>query len=67
MTDYIPDCDEPEWDSSHSLESQVQPEDDCPKCGESRSDFLVWDEDGVEVTCQTCKTKYVPATRPQED
>ena len=33
---------------------------ECPNCGEERMDKLEWDEDGTEVTCLTCGTKYVP-------
>ncbi len=38
----------------------VQAEDACPKCGERRCDYLVWDDDGTFVTCTTCKAVYCP-------
>jgi hypothetical protein len=49
-------------------EDTVLPEDACPKCGEDRIDYLVWDDDGTFVTCTTCKAVYVPAVpMTQED
>lgn len=36
----------------------------CPGCRERRMDRLVWDADGEQVTCQTCKQVYVPAVAP---
>lgn len=41
-----------------------------PQCGENRIDHLVWDEEGVEVTCDTCGYVYQPPEHPkilQED
>ncbi len=32
----------------------------CPRCGERRVDWLVWDDDGEQVTCQTCGQVYDP-------
>lgn len=32
----------------------------CPECGEIRADSLVWDDDGENVTCQSCGNVYVP-------
>lgn len=32
----------------------------CPTCGERRMDWLLWDADGYEVTCQTCGVVYTP-------
>jgi rubredoxin len=37
----------------------------CPKCGERRHDFLVWDED-EGLRCQTCGHVYDPEDRPPE-
>ena len=33
---------------------------ECPTCGNADMDTLGWDDDGVEVTCTTCGTHYVP-------
>ena len=33
---------------------------ECPNCGEERMDWLVWDDDGELVTCETCGHSYVP-------
>jgi len=35
--------------------------DECPECGESAVDNLVWDDDGELVTCQFCGYTYTPA------
>jgi predicted RNA-binding Zn-ribbon protein involved in translation (DUF1610 family) len=32
----------------------------CPRCGESASDYLVWDSLGEQVTCAMCGTTYTP-------
>jgi rubredoxin len=37
----------------------------CPKCGERRHDWLVWDEDD-RLHCQSCGHVYVPEDRPPE-
>ena len=31
---------------------------ECPACGESEMDSLIWDADGENVTCQTCGRVY---------
>ncbi len=33
----------------------------CPRCGERRVDWLVWDDDGEQVTCSTCGQVYDPS------
>jgi len=33
---------------------------ECPVCGESRIDWLVWDEWGEHVTCTKCGAVYAP-------
>jgi rubredoxin len=38
----------------------------CPKCGERRHDWLVWNEDEV-IRCQTCGHVYDPEDRPPDD
>jgi len=38
----------------------------CPKCGERRHDWLVWDEDEV-IHCQTCGHAYDPEDRPPDE
>jgi len=52
-----------QWDASHQPEEMVRT-GECPKCGERRMDSLVWDEDGVLVTCQSCGCEYDPTTAP---
>jgi len=42
-------------------EAHVAPEVACPACGEDRTDYLVWDDDGVWVQCQTCSKTYSPS------
>ncbi len=32
----------------------------CPQCGENRMDYLAWDKDFEQVTCQTCGKVYTP-------
>lgn len=49
-----------QWDATHAPDEQVQPGNECPKCGEKRMDFLVWDDDGTKVKCSTCSATYTP-------
>jgi len=37
----------------------VSPDEACP-CGERRIDWLVWDDDGINVTCATCGATFTP-------
>ncbi len=30
----------------------------CPRCGEDRVDWLVWDTGTMEIECQTCNLIY---------
>jgi len=38
----------------------VAEQDACPKCGERRLDFLVWQKGGKYVKCTTCGKRYAP-------
>ncbi len=42
----------------HRIDDRVPEEDGCPKCGERHPDRLMWDEEGVSVTCLECGTTY---------
>ena len=37
----------------------VSPDDACT-CGECRMDWLVWNDDGINVTCATCGAIFRP-------
>jgi len=37
--------------------------DECPNCGESRVDYLIWDNDCETVTCMFCGETYRPSLR----
>ena len=39
----------------------------CPWCGEDRGDELVWDDDFVCVTCQSCGSVFDPSCAEFED
>lgn len=41
-------------------EGRVAPTSCCPGCSEDRMDHLVWDANGLHVTCATCNTMYWP-------
>jgi|GEM_PF-6170394 len=46
----------------------VPPGCECPKCNEPCPGLLIWiDEEGKIVGCQTCGTKYRPATGGRHD
>jgi len=32
----------------------------CPVCGETRMDYLAWDDDCEVVTCSSCGAEYNP-------
>jgi DNA-directed RNA polymerase subunit M/transcription elongation factor TFIIS len=32
----------------------------CPRCGERRADYLVWQADDEMVECSTCGHRYQP-------
>jgi hypothetical protein len=38
----------------------------CPQCGENRIDYLWWDKEGIQVTCDTCGCVYEPDKRPED-
>ena len=44
-----------------TTEDRVDPDSGCPECGETRTDWLVWDEYGETVTCTRCGHTYDPA------
>ncbi len=41
---------------------RVEPEDGCPRCGETATDNLVWQDDAT-VHCTNCGTRYRPGQR----
>ena len=41
-----------------AMEDCVQRGHGCPACHERRVDYLVWHEDGIQLTCQTCEHTY---------
>lgn len=41
----------------------VQPHNACPKCGELRMDWLVWDAECSIVRCSTCGVYFYPLMR----
>jgi len=41
---------------------RVEPEDGCPRCGETNTDHLVWEND-TTVHCTNCGTRYQPGER----
>jgi len=52
---------------TYTLLAKISPQDEvvtegneCPKCGEPRIDWLVWNEIGDEVRCATCGAQYTP-------
>lgn len=48
------------FEESLDLLCEVEKGLECPQCGESRMDLLVWDDDGEEETCRTCGNIYRP-------
>jgi DNA-directed RNA polymerase subunit RPC12/RpoP len=39
----------------------VSLENACPRCGERRTDYLIWiDDESEEVECSTCGMVYKP-------
>lgn len=58
MTDEIPDLYAAM--GGYDDTNRVEPAEACPGCGETDIDKLVWDDECVAVTCQTCSTVYVP-------
>ena len=38
----------------------VKIEDNCPRCGERRMDWLVWQEDEIHLRCGTCGVVFQP-------
>lgn len=54
-----------DYGQAHEEQANEQAEDElvcveaqCPNCHERRMDELVWDEDGIAITCQTCGEVY---------
>jgi len=50
---------------TYTLLAKISPQDDvvsdgaeCPKCGEPRIDWLVW-QDGETLRCETCGAEYM--------
>ena len=38
----------------------VKIEDNCPRCGERRMDWLVWQKDEIHLRCGTCGVVFQP-------
>ncbi len=55
-----------EWNDEPE-EERCPPGSECPQCGESRTDYLRWDEEGVQVTCDTCGHSYKPPQHCAKD
>ena len=61
--DYVPfgdddfDDDEDELDCEYSGIDDVEPEDACPNCGETRVGYLSEGDDGV-VECLSCGARW---------
>lgn len=48
------------WNNLGALDNgKVASQYVCPRCGEIRSDWLVWSRDGV-IDCKTCGYYYKP-------
>jgi len=45
------------------LDDEVASTGACPKCGERRVDYLVWQKDGKHVKCTTCGKRYTPPAK----
>jgi len=50
----------PNDDVYPEIEDRVSIGAECPRCKESRVDYLVWVDDGEKVRCSTCGKLYVP-------
>jgi len=47
----------------HATGNETTDAHPCPKCGENRIDWLIWDEEGYDsqLECASCGTVYVAA------
>ena len=50
---------EDEIEAAMFEDTLVSPDDSCT-CGERRMDWLVWDDDGINVKCSTCGEVFRP-------
>ena len=48
-----------EWIASPKPNDLVDPENGCPRCGERRSDSLIWQDDET-IKCHNCGAVYTP-------
>jgi len=58
---------EPDWCEGDGDDERVESGDECPTCGENRSDYLEWIDDGERLRCGLCATRYTPASAMAEE